>query len=83
MCDGRKRILGPFTGCKKRKVLNNTSEKYMPEQIRQNLAETDRWLYYNQEEWLEEFLDENEVFSNGSESDASDNDHENHNENNK
>ena len=55
----------------------------MPEQIRQNLAETDRWLYYNQEEWLEEFLDENEVFSNGSESDASDNDHENHNENNK
>ena len=29
----------------------------MPEEKRQNLAETDRGSYYNQEEWLKEFLD--------------------------
>ena len=27
---------------------NNTREKYMPEERRQNLAESDRWSYYNQ-----------------------------------
>ena len=52
----------------------------MPEERRQNLAETDRGSYYNQEEWLEEFLDDKGGFYNGSERDDSDND-ENYNEN--
>ena len=46
------------------------------------LAETDREKYYNQEEWLEEFLGDKGGFYNGSESDDSDNDDENYNENN-
>ena len=54
----------------------------MLEERRQNLAETDRASYYNQEEWLEEFLDDKDAFYNGSESDDhSDNDDENYNEN--
>ena len=36
---------------------------------------------YNQEEWLEEFIDDKGAFYNGSESDDSDNDDENYNEN--
>ena len=42
MSDGRKRIMSPFTGRKKRKAWNKTREKYVPEERRQNLAETDR-----------------------------------------
>ena len=53
----------------------------MPEEKRQNLGEADRELYYNQEEWLEEFLDDKGAFYNGIESDDSDNDDENYNEN--
>ena len=82
MSDGRKRILSPFTGRKKRKAWNKTGEKYMSEESRQNLAETDRGSYYNQEERLEEFLDNKGGFYNGSESDDSDNDDEIYNENN-
>ena len=44
MSDGRK--LSPSTGRKKRKAWNKTREKYMPEERRQNLAETDRGSYY-------------------------------------
>ena len=51
----------------------------MPEERRQNLAETDRESYYNQEEWLGEFLDDKGAFYDGSESDDSEND-ENYNE---
>ena len=54
MSDGRKRILGPLTGCKKRKPYNKTREKYMLVKRRQNFAETDRGSYYK-EERLEEF----------------------------
>ena len=43
----------------------------MLEQRKQNLAETDRESYYNQNEWLEELLDAN---YNGIESDDSGND---------
>ena len=68
MPDGRKGILSPFTGCKKRKAWNKTREKYMPVKRRQNLAETDRGSYYK-EEWLEEFLDSKGAFYNGNESD--------------
>ena len=54
----------------------------MSEKSRQNLAETDRVLYYNQEEWLEEFLENKGGFYNGSESDDSDNDDDIYEENN-
>ena len=73
MSDGRKRILSPFTGRKKRKAWNKTGEKYMSEESRQNLAETDRGSYCNQEEQLEKFLDNKDGFYNGSESNDSDN----------
>ena len=53
----------------------------MPEERRQNLAETDRGSHYKQEECLEAFLEEKSAFSNGSESDDSDKDDENYNEN--
>ena len=46
MSDGRKLILNTFTGHKKQKASNRTREKYMPEEIRQNVAETDRRSYY-------------------------------------
>ena len=68
MPDGRKRILGPFTGLTKQKAWNKTREKYMPVKRRQNLPETDKGSYYK-EEWLEEFLDSKGAFYNGSESD--------------
>ena len=42
MSGGRKRILSPFTGRKKRKARNKIREKYMPEEKIQNLAETDK-----------------------------------------
>ena len=57
MCLLCKRIVSPFTEHKKRKEWNNTRENYMLER-RQNLAETDRGSNYNQEEWVEEFLDD-------------------------
>ena len=53
---------------------NKTREKYRLEYRRQNLAETDRGSYYNQEEWLEEFLDDKVAFYDGIESDDSEND---------
>ena len=46
MSDGRILILSSFTGCKKRKAWNKTREKYMLEERRQNLAETDKGSYY-------------------------------------
>ena len=42
MSGGRKRILSPFTGHKRRRAWNKTREKYMPEEKRQNLAKTDK-----------------------------------------
>ena len=42
MSDSRKRILSPFTGCKKQKAWNKIREKYMPVKRRQNLAVTKR-----------------------------------------
>ena len=50
----------------------------MLEEKRQNLAETDRVSYYNQEGWLEEFLDDKSTFYYGIESDDSENDDENY-----
>ena len=46
----------------------------MLEKRRQKLAETNRGSYYNQQEWVEEFLDDKGVFYNGSKSDDVDND---------
>ena len=80
MPDDRKRILSPFSGCRKQKAWNKTGEKYMPEEKRQNLAQTDRWSYYNQQECFEEFLEGKGSFYKGRESDDSDNDDENYKE---
>ena len=68
MYDVRKRILGPFTGRKQRKVWNKTRVKYMPVKRRENLAETEKGSYYK-EEWLEKFLESKGAFYNGNESD--------------
>ena len=54
-----------------------TREEYMLEEIRQNLAKTDR-SYYNQEEWLEKFLDDKGAFYDVSESNDSENNNENY-----
>ena len=48
MSDGRKLILSPFTGRKKRKAWNKAREKYMPVKRRQ--TETDRGSYRNKED---------------------------------
>ena len=74
MSGGRKPILSPYTESKKRKTWNKTREKYIPEERKQNLAQTERGSYYNQEEWLEEFLDDKGAFYDASESDDSEND---------
>ena len=66
-----------FTGPKKRKGWNNIREKYMPEERRQNLAETKRGSYY----WVEEFLDDEGAFYNGGKNGNCNNDDENYNEN--
>ena len=81
MSAGRKRILSPLTGKRKRKAWNSTREKHLPEERRQNLSETNRGSFYNQGEWVEEFLDDNGAFYNGIESDDGDNDNDNCNEN--
>ena len=46
----------------------------MPKERRQNLSETDRGSYYNQEEWVEQFLDDKGAFCNVCKSDDDDND---------
>ena len=46
MSGGHEQILSPLTLCKKRKAWNKNREKYMPEERRKNLAETDRGSYY-------------------------------------
>ena len=46
MSVGRKLVLSPFTGCKKWKAWNKSRAKYMPEERRQSLAETDRGSHY-------------------------------------
>ena len=48
MSDGGKLILSPFTGRKKRKAWNKTTEKYMPVKRRQ--IETDMGSYYNKQD---------------------------------
>ena len=76
MYDDRKRILSPFTGCKKRKAWNKTREKYMPVKRRQKIQLKQTGSYYK-EERLEEFLDSKGAFYNVNESG---NDDENYNE---
>ena len=80
MPGGRKRILSRFTRRKKRKAWYKTRVKYIPEERRQNLAEIDWESYYNQEAWLEGFLDDKAAFYNSSKSDGTENDDENYNE---
>ena len=78
MYDDRKRILSPFTGCKKRKAWNKTREKYMTVKRRQKIQLKQTGSYYK-EERLEEFLDSKGAFYNVNESD---NDDESYNRNN-
>ena len=47
MSDGRKLILSPFAGSKKRKAWNKTREKYMLVKRRQ--TEPNRGSYFNKE----------------------------------
>ena len=83
MYNCRKRILSPFTVGVKNKKLGITLEKNIfRKKKRQNLTETDRRSYYDQDEWLEEFLDNKGAFYDGSASDDSDNDDDNYYENN-
>ena len=65
----------------RRRVVTRVVFQTRSEERGQNLAEADRGSYYNQEEWVEEFLDDKGAFYNGSESDDSDNDDEIYNEN--
>ena len=53
----------------------------MPEERRQNLVETDKGSYYNQEKWVKIFLDDRGAFQSDIESDDGDNNDENYNEN--
>ena len=48
MSEGRKRILSPFTGRRKRKAWK-TRETYMPLKRRLGLAKTDRGSYYKED----------------------------------
>ena len=66
MSEGRKRIVSPFTGRRKRKAWK-IREIYMSLKRRWNLAETDRRSYY-QEEWIDKFLDSKGAFYNSNES---------------
>ena len=80
MSAGRKQILSPFIGHKKRKAWNNT---------KQNIClKKENKIYLKQagdhitiKEWVEEFIDDKGTFYNGSESDDGDNDYVNYNEN--
>ena len=47
--------------------MNETREKYIPEEKRQNLTGADKRSYYNQEKWLQEFSDDKGAFYNGTE----------------
>ena len=75
-------MLSPFTEYNKRKPWIKAGEKYMLGEKRESLAETDTGSYYNQGEWLEEFLDGNGAIYNDNENDDSDNDDKNCNKNN-
>ena len=56
MSYGPKITLTPFTGHKKRKAWNKSREKFMPEERRQNLAETDRGSHYKTKEMVRSIL---------------------------
>ena len=70
MSADRKRILSSFGGRKKRIPTNKKERTVMTKENRQNLADTDRASYYNQEKWLEEFLEDKGIFYNNSDSDS-------------
>ena len=48
MSDSRKRVLTPFSGCKKWKVWNKARKKYISLKRKQSLAESDRGSYYKE-----------------------------------
>ena len=65
MYDGRKLVLSPFTGRKKRKAWNKTREKYIPEERTQNSADTDMVSYYKTRGMVRSILIKNFANSTG------------------
>ena len=70
MPDGRKRILGPFIGRKKRKAWNKTGEKYYAGKKKTKFTWNRQGIKLQRGMVIEEFLDSNGAFYNGNESDT-------------
>ena len=70
MSADRKRVLNPFGGRKKRIPPNKKQRTVMTKEKRQNLTDMDRGSYYNQEEWLKEFLEDKGIFYNDDDSES-------------
>ena len=54
----------------KKEYLQIKNKELMAKENIQNFADTDRGSYYNQEEWLKEFLEDKGIFYNNSDSDS-------------
>ena len=61
MFDGCKLILSPFTGGKKRKAQNKTTEKCQKKEDKIQLQQTGDHIT-KQEDWLEAFLEDKSAF---------------------
>ena len=70
MSADRMRVLSPFSGRKKRIPPNKKQRTVMAKENRQNLVNPDWGSHYNQDEWLEEFLEGKGIFYNDSDSDS-------------
>ena len=70
MSADRMRVLSPFSGRKKRIPPNKKQRTVMAKENRQNLVDPDWGSHYNQDEWLEEFLEGKGIFYNDSDSDS-------------
>ena len=80
MSAGRKQILSPFIGHKKRKAWNNTKQNIcLKKENKIDLKQAGDHITIK--EWVEEFIDDKGTFYNDSESDDGDNDYVNYNEN--
>ena len=78
MSADQKHILSQFGGHKKRIPPNKKQRTVRTKENGQYLA--DRVSYYNQEEWLEEFLEDEGIFYNDSSSDSETYDNESSND---
>ena len=68
MSADRMRVLSPFSGRKKRIPPNKKQRTVMAKENRQNLVNPDWGSHYNQDEWLEEFLEGKGIFYSDSDS---------------